>query len=248
MNMENEPLVKMVNIHKWFGKIYALQGVDFHVNHGEVVGLVGDNGAGKSTLIKILSGVYPPDIGEIFFEGKKVSFKSPKDAIRLGIETLYQDIALVPQMNIPRNFFLGREIEKRIGPIKLLDLKKMEQESLRALEAIGLRIINPRVSVENLSGGQRQGVALARAMCFKRKLLILDEPTNNLSVKETMKVLEYVERLKREGIASIFVTHNIHHVYAVADRIVILSHGKKVGDYLKDEISVDEIIQIIVSS
>jgi len=248
MNMENKPLVKMVNIHKWFGKIYALQGVDFHVNHGEVVGLVGDNGAGKSTLIKILSGVYPPDIGEILFEGRKVSFKSPKDAIRLGIETLYQDIALVPQMNIPRNFFLGREIEKRIGPIKLLDLKKMERESLRALEAIGLRIINPRVPVENLSGGQRQGVALARAMCFKRKLLILDEPTNNLSVKETMKVLEYVKCLKKEGIASIFVTHNIHHVYSIADRIVILSHGKKVGDYLKDEISVDEIIQIIVSS
>jgi simple sugar transport system ATP-binding protein len=248
MDSGNEPLVKMVNIHKWFGRVYALRGVDFYVNHGEVVGLVGDNGAGKSTLIKILSGVYPPDMGEIFFEGRRVSFKSPKDAIRLGIETLYQDIALVPQMNIPRNFFLGREIEKQLGPIKLLDLKKMGCESLKCLEAIGLKIANPKVSVENLSGGQRQGVALARAMYFKRKLLILDEPTNNLSVKETMKVLEYVRRLKEEGIASIFVTHNIHHVYAIADRIVILSHGKKVGDYLKDEISVDEIIQIIVSS
>jgi simple sugar transport system ATP-binding protein len=248
MDSGDEPLVKMVNIHKWFGRVYALRGVDFYVNHGEVVGLVGDNGAGKSTLIKILSGVYPPDMGEIFFEGRRVSFKSPKDAIRLGIETLYQDIALVPQMNIPRNFFLGREIEKQLGPIKLLDLKKMGWESLKCLEAIGLKIANPKVSVENLSGGQRQGVALARAMYFKRKLLILDEPTNNLSVKETMKVLEYVRRLKEEGIASIFVTHNIHHVYAIADRIVILSHGKKVGDYLKDEISVDEIIQIIVSS
>jgi simple sugar transport system ATP-binding protein len=248
MDSGNEPLVKMVNIHKWFGRVYALRGVDFYVNHGEVVGLVGDNGAGKSTLIKILSGVYPPDMGEIFFEGRRISFKSPKDAIRLGIETLYQDIALVPQMNIPRNFFLGREIEKQLGPIKLLDLKKMECESLKCLEAIGLKIANPKVSVENLSGGQRQGIALARAMYFKRKLLILDEPTNNLSVKETMKVLEYVRRLKEEGIASIFVTHNIHHVYAIADRIVILSHGKKVGDYLKDEISVDEIIQMIVSS
>jgi simple sugar transport system ATP-binding protein len=238
----------MVNIHKWFGKIYALKGVDFCVNRAEVVGLVGDNGAGKSTLIKILSGVYPPDIGEIFFEEKRVSFKSPKNAIELGIETLYQDIALVPQMDVARNFFLGREITKDLGPVKFLDLKRMAQESLKSLEAIGLRIADPRISVENLSGGQRQGVALARAMYFKRKLVILDEPTNNLSVKESMKVLEYVSRLKEEGISSIFVTHNIHHVYSVADRIVVLSHGRKVGDYLKDDISVDEIIQMVVSS
>ena len=238
----------MVNIHKWFGKIYALKGVDFCVNRAEVVGLVGDNGAGKSTLIKILSGVYPPDIGEIFFEEKRVSFKSPKNAIELGIETLYQDIALVPQMDVARNFFLGREITKDLGPVKFLDLKRMAQESLKSLEAIGLRIADPRISVENLSGGQRQGVALARAVYFKRKLVILDEPTNNLSVKESMKVLEYVSRLKEEGISSIFVTHNIHHVYSVADRIVVLSHGRKVGDYLKDDISVDEIIQMVVSS
>jgi simple sugar transport system ATP-binding protein len=174
----------MVNIHKWFGKIYALKGVDFCVNRAEVVGLVGDNGAGKSTLIKILSGVYPPDIGEIFFEEKRVSFKSPKNAIELGIETLYQDIALVPQMDVARNFFLGREITKDLGPVKFLDLKRMAQESLKSLEAIGLRIADPRISVENLSGGQRQGVALARAMYFKRKLVILDEPTNNLSVRK----------------------------------------------------------------
>jgi len=248
LNIRNSPLIRMVNIHKWFGKIYTLKGVDFYVNRAEVVGLVGDNGAGKSTLIKILSGVYPPDIGEIFFEEKRVSFKSPKNAIELGIETLYQDIALVPQMDVARNFFLGREITKDLGPVKFLDLKRMAQESLKSLEAIGLRIADPRISVENLSGGQRQGVALARAMYFKRKLVILDEPTNNLSVKESMKLLEYVSRLKEEGISSIFVTHNIHHVYSVADRIVVLSHGRKVGDYLKDDISVDEIIQMVVSS
>jgi simple sugar transport system ATP-binding protein len=246
--MGDGPLVRMVNIHKWFGKIYALRGVDFYVNRAEVVGLVGDNGAGKSTLIKILSGVYPPDIGEIFFEGRRVSFKSPRDAIELGIETLYQDIAVVPQMDIARNFFLGREITKQLGPVKLLNLKKMVQESLKSLEAIGLRIADPRMPVENLSGGQRQGVALARAMYFKRKLLILDEPTNNLSVKESMKVLEFVSRLKEEGISSIFVTHNIHHVYSIADRVVVLSHGRKVGDYLKNDTSVDEIIRMVVSS
>jgi len=247
-NIGNGQLVKMVNIHKWFGKIYALKGVDFHVNRGEVVGLVGDNGAGKSTLIKILSGVYPPDIGEIFFEGKRVSFASPKDAINLGIETLYQDVALVAQLDVPRNFFLGREITKQLGPVKLLDIKKMTQESLKSLEAIGLRIVDPRMPIEHLSGGQRQGIALARAMYFKRKLLILDEPTNNLSVKESISVLEFVNRLKKEGISSIFVTHNIHHVYAIADRIVVLSHGRKVGDFLKDDTTVDKIIQLIVSA
>jgi simple sugar transport system ATP-binding protein len=200
MSVKNTPLIKMVNIHKWFGRVYALQGVDFSVNNAEVVGLVGDNGAGKSTLMKILSGVYPPDVGEIFFEGKKVMFRSPKDAMELGIETLYQDIALVPLMSISRNFFLGREIVKSFG-LKLLDLKRMDDESLKGLNALGLHIADPKVPVENLSGGQRQGVALARAMYFKRRLLILDEPTNNLSVKESVKVLEFVTRLKEQGIS-----------------------------------------------
>lgn len=241
----SKPLVEMVNIHKWFGRVYALQGVDFTVNHSEVVGLVGDNGAGKSTLMKILSGLYPPDIGEIYFEGKKVQFSSPRDAMKLGIETIYQDIAIAPLMNIPRNVFMGREIERKLGIIKLLDLKKMKEESIKVLKGLGLEIPNIDMPVENLSGGQRQGVVIARAMYFKSKLLILDEPTNNLSVKESLKVLEFIKELRKQGISSVFITHNLHHVYPVADRIVVLSHGKKVGEFKKDETSIEEITNLI---
>ncbi|HID17520.1 TPA: sugar ABC transporter ATP-binding protein [Candidatus Bathyarchaeota archaeon] len=244
---ESAPLVKMVNIHKWFGKVYALKGVNFTVNHAEVVGLVGDNGAGKSTLIKILSGIYPPDEGKIYFEGKEVRFSSPKEAMKLGIETIHQDIVLASLMSIARNIFMGRELENRVGIIKLLDLKKMREESIKALSDIGLFITDPDTIVENLSGGQRQGVAIARAMYFKTKLLILDEPTNNLSVKESARVLEFIKGLKNAGISSIFITHNLHHVYPVADRIVVLSHGRNVGTFRKEETSIEHITQMITA-
>ncbi|MEM2175298.1 MAG: ATP-binding cassette domain-containing protein [Candidatus Micrarchaeia archaeon] len=181
--MPENALVKMVDIHKWFGKVYALKGVDFTVNKEEIVGLVGDNGAGKSTLIKILAGIYPPDKGKIYFEGKEVKFSSPRDAMKIGIEVIHQELTVAPLMSIARNIFMGREIEKRIGLIKLLDLKRMEDEAAKALNRIGLFIRDMNTIVENLSGGERQGVAIARAMYFKTKLLILDEPTNNLSVK-----------------------------------------------------------------
>ncbi|MEM4311163.1 MAG: ATP-binding cassette domain-containing protein [Nitrososphaerales archaeon] len=242
---KNKPLVEMIDIHKWFGRVYALQGVDFTVNHAEVVGLVGDNGAGKSTLMKILSGLYPPDKGEIYFDGKKVKFSSPKDAMNLGIETIYQDIAIAPLMNITRNVFMGRELERKIGPISFLDLRRMERESLNALRNLGLEIEDMKMPVENLSGGQRQGVVIARAMYFKSKLLILDEPTNNLSVKESLRVLEFIRELKNQNISSVFITHNLHHVYPVADKIVVLSHGKKVGEFRKEETSIEHITHLI---
>jgi len=242
------PLVQMVNIHKWFGRVYALKGVDFTVGYNEIVGLVGDNGAGKSTLIKILSGVYSPDEGEIYCDGKRVDFSSPKDAIKAGIETLYQETAVVNEMNIMRNIFMGREPVRRFGPIRWLDVKKMARESIRALEGVGLHLRSPLTLVKELSGGERQGVTIARAMYFKTKLLILDEPTNNLSVKESRKVLQFVRDLKNQGISSIFITHNLYHVYPVADRIVVMSHGKKVGDFKKEKTSVEELIRLIVSS
>uniref|UniRef100_A0A7V4N3T3 Sugar ABC transporter ATP-binding protein n=1 Tax=Thermodesulfobacterium geofontis TaxID=1295609 RepID=A0A7V4N3T3_9BACT len=245
--MSEGNLVKMVDIHKWFGKVYALKGVDFSVNRGEIVGLVGDNGAGKSTLIKILSGIYPPDKGRIYFEGKEVKFSSPRDAMKIGIEVIHQELTVAPLMSIARNIFMGREIEKHIGPIKLLDLKRMRDESLRALNKIGLFMRDVDTIIENLSGGERQGVAIARAMYFKTKLLILDEPTNNLSVKESAKVLEFIKELKNEGISCVFITHNLYHVYPIADRIVVLSHGKKVGDFKKEETSIENITQIITS-
>ena len=239
------PLVKLVNIHKWFGRVSALEGVDLSADYNEIVGLVGDNGAGKSTLIKILSGVYSPDKGEIRWEGKKINFSSPKDAIKLGIETIHQEAALVDKMNIMRNIFIGREPVIRFGPMGWLNMKKMASESMRALEGVALYLRSPQALVEELSGGQRQGVAIARAMYFKTKLLILDEPTNNLSVKESKRILRSVTELKDQGISSVFITHNLYHVYPIADRIVVLSHGKKVGEFRKEETSIDDLTELI---
>lgn len=245
--VERKNLVEMVNIHKWFSGVCALRGVDFSVGYGEVVGLVGDNGAGKSTLIKILSGVYPPDEGKIYFEGKECHFSSPREARMLGIETIYQEAAMVPKMSVMRNIFMGRELAKfRIGPLAYLDIPRMEEESMKALERVDLRLRSPHAPVDELSGGQRQGVAIARAMYFKSKLVILDEPTNNLSVKESERVLEFVRELKKQGISSIFISHNLYHVYPVADRIVVLSHGEKIGDFRKEETSVEEITKLMV--
>ncbi len=239
------PLVKLVNIHKWFGRVSALEGVDLSADYNEIVGLVGDNGAGKSTLIKILSGVYSPDKGEIRWGGKKINFSSPKDAIKLGIETIHQEAALVDRMNIMRNIFIGREPVIRFGPVGWLNMKKMASESMRALEGVALYLRSPQALVEELSGGQRQGVAIARAMYFKTKLLVLDEPTNNLSVKESKRILRSVTELKEQGISSIFITHNLYHVYPIADRIVVLSHGKKVGEFKKEETSIDDLTELI---
>lgn len=239
------PLVKLVNIHKWFGRVSALEGVDLSADYNEIVGLVGDNGAGKSTLIKILSGVYSPDKGEIRWEGKKINFSSPKNAIKLGIETIHQEAALVDKMNIMRNIFIGREPVIRFGPMGWLNMKKMASESMRALEGVALYLRSPQALVEELSGGQRQGVAIARAMYFKTKLLVLDEPTNNLSVKESKRILRSVTELKEQGISSIFITHNLYHVYPIADRIVVLSHGKKVGEFKKEETSIDDLTELI---
>jgi len=235
-------LVEMRNIHKWFGAVHALRGVDFTVRHGEIVGLVGDNGAGKSTLIKCLAGVYQPDEGEIYFEGRKVKIRSPQEARKLGIETVFQEQALAPDLNIYRNVFMGREI-KKYGIF--LDKKTMMYESRKALEILGINLPNLETPVRFLSGGQRQAVAISRAILFKAKLVILDEPTTALSVKEAQKVLDFIVQLKQQGIASIFITHNIYHVYSIADRIVVLDRGKKIGDFNKNEVSPEDIIKLI---
>jgi simple sugar transport system ATP-binding protein len=243
--MNNTPIVQLTNIHKWFGRVCALEGVELDVDYSEIVGLVGDNGTGKSTLIKILSGVFPPDKGEIKFQGQNVEFASPEEAINAGIETIYQETAVVDTMSIMRNIFMGREVTHRFGPFRWLDLKKMGRESMNALKMVDLHLRSPSTIVGELSGGQRQGVAIARAMYFKTKLLILDEPTNNLSVKESKRILEFIKELKKQGISSIFITHNLHHVYPVADRIFVLSHGKEVGVYLKEETSIEELTDLI---
>ncbi|MCD6551246.1 ATP-binding cassette domain-containing protein [Thermotoga sp.] len=242
----SEFLVEMRGIRKSFGGVQALKGVDFWVRRNEIVGLLGDNGAGKSTLIKILVGYYQPDEGEIYFEGKRVAFKSPWDSRRLGIETVYQDLALVNLMPIWRNFFLGREIVK--GPFGTLDVKRMKKITVGALKDVGIFVRSPDETVAFLSGGERQAIAIARAIHFGAKLLILDEPTAALSVGETQRVLEHILEAKRRGIAVIFITHNIYHVYEVADRFVLLEKGEKIGDLEKTETTPEKIMEIIAAS
>ncbi len=244
----SELLVEMKGIVKNFGKVQALKGVDFSVGREEVVGLLGDNGAGKSTLIKILVGYYQPDEGEIYFEGKRVVFKSPWDSRRLGIETVYQDLALVNLMPVWRNFFLGRELKKKVAGIELLDVRKMKKLSMDYLKTVGIELRSPNETVAFLSGGERQAVAIARALYFGAKLLILDEPTAALSVGETRRVLELILETKRRGTSVVFITHNIYHVYEVADRLVILEKGEKIGDYRKDEVTPEEVMDIIASA
>ncbi len=240
------PLVYMENISRYFGLIAALENVYFTVDRGEIVGLLGDNGAGKSTLIKVLTGVHPATSGQIYFEGQPVRITSPKVARAMGIETVYQDLALVNLMSISRNFFLGRTPEKRVGPVKLLDKDTMNRLTVEALADIGIEIRRPEEEVLRMSGGERQSIAIGRAKYFGSKLLILDEPTSALSVGETRKVLGYTLEAKKAGLGVIFITHNIGHVYQVADRFTIISHGHKVGDFLKGEVSQEEISQMIM--
>jgi len=228
VNIDN--FVYMEGVSKYFGKVIALDDVYFSIKPREIVGLVGDNGAGKSTLIKILSGLYSPAKGVIYFEGKKVNFSSPRDAINVGIETTHQDLALVDDLEIHRNIFMGRELNRLLGGfIPCLDKQRMIREAEKALENIGIQ--GDRVSVEdtvrNLSGGEKQAVAIGRAAYFKAKLVIMDEPTAAMSLKETKKILELMIRLKETGSAVIFISHNIHHVFSIADRLTIRVVGKR---------------------
>jgi len=245
-NSDNsQSLLKMVGIQKWFGRVHALTGVDFEIKPGEVVGLVGDNGAGKSTLIKVAAGYHRADEGQIFWEGKEVKINSTRDARALGIETVYQEQALAPQLSIARNIFMGREPVTHLG---FMDTKAMNESSLQALANIGLTFKAPDTMVSTLSGGQRQGVAIARAIHFHAKLVILDEPTIALSVKEVNEVLDFVRGLKEKGIAVIFITHAIYHVCSVADRMVVIAHGKPHMDLRTADTNVDDLSDIIVKS
>jgi simple sugar transport system ATP-binding protein len=243
-----DALIRCEGLQKWYGGVHALKGVDFHAERAEIVGLVGDNGAGKSTLIKILSGAHRPDAGRISVEGREVDLHSPKEAMRLGIETIYQYTAMVPQMSVARNIFIGREPLK--GPslfgVGLMDRGRMAKHAIDSLTNVDLRTRSPETPVDELSGGQRQAVAIARAMYFKSKVLILDEPTNHLSVKETNRVLDYVVGLKDQGITSIFISHNLHHIHPIADRIVAMARGEKVADIGKADISLEEMTAMIV--
>jgi len=239
-------LLKCANINKWYGNLHALKNVNLSINKGEVIGLIGDNGAGKSTLIKVICGVHKLDEGEIFFEGNKVNIDNPKSAMNLGIETIHQYNTMFQEMSIARNVFIGREPKKfGLSFLGLLDEKKMDHESMKAIKEVGLNLRSPHIPVKELSGGERQGVSIARSMYFKSKMLILDEPTNHLSVKETLKVLEYVKSLSNIGIGSIFISHNLYHIHEVADRIIGMARGEKVCDMDKKDTTVNELIKLI---
>ena len=240
-------LARMENIEKNFRAVQALKKVSVEIRPGEILGLLGDNGAGKSTLIKILAGVFPPDRGKIFFEDVEVNFSSPKDARAMGIETVHQALSLVDVMSISRNFFLGREPIKKIGPIYLLDKKKMNKECEKAVTGLGVGVRSTDEFVSILSGGERQAISIGRAMHFKVKLLILDEPLNALSVRETKEVLRQIEKAKESGVSVIFITHNVYHVYPVAERFVMLDKGIKIGEVDKKNASPEDIIEIIAS-
>ncbi|MCK4241405.1 MAG: sugar ABC transporter ATP-binding protein [Candidatus Atribacteria bacterium] len=238
---KNLPLVKVQDVYKWYGKVQALKGINLEVYPGEIIGLIGDNGAGKSTLIKILSGVLSKNRGKIYWNGEETNISSVKDARNLGIETVYQDQAVIGCLSVAQNIFMGRQPVKSWGPIKILDKSKMRKESEKLAGDLKLHIPSPDQEVRFCSGGERQGVAISRAMYFQAKLVILDEPTTALAVSGVNKVLNFITRLKEEKIASIFVTHNLHHVYSVADRFVVLSRGEKVADVKKEETSIDDL-------
>ncbi len=246
MTMTNE-LVRMEHINKFFGLVQALNDVSFTVRKQEIVGLLGDNGAGKSTLIKILSGALTADSGDIYLKGDKVHIRNTTDAIGYGIETIYQDSALVTQLSIARNLFLGRE--PLTGPrfLNRMDQDAMNAVSRELLKQVGIsKEIPPTTPISSLSGGERQAVAIARALQFKSELIILDEPTNNLGVEETQGVLRFVRNARDSGSSCIFIAHNIYHVFQVVDRIVVLRRGKKVADDINPkQTTIEEVEQVI---
>jgi len=245
MTEGNGCLVEMKDIYKSFGKVFALRGINLNVNNNEIVGLLGDNGAGKSTLIKILSGAQAPTKGEVRIRGEKINFKSysPLAARYLGIETVYQEKTLGENQPIWRNIFLGRPITNKAGFINI-DTEKEETNKIMK-DFIGLRGVgvSPDTKVSNLSGGERQGLAIGRAMYFNSELVILDEPTLALSLTEVRKVLDFIGKLKEGGKSCVIISHNIPDIYTVSDKFVILDRGEVVGEYRKSEISREELIE-----
>jgi simple sugar transport system ATP-binding protein len=240
-----QPFIELKGITHQYGPILALNKVDFKIHRAEIVGLVGDNGAGKSTLIKILSGVLKPTGGEIFVEGEKKVFESARDAMNCGMETIYQDMNLIDVMDIMRNIFFGREETYPFGFLKIKSMKKKAMDILeKEITIEGIR--SPKQLVGNLSGGQKQAVAIARAMFFKNQVLLLDEPTSALSVRETQAFLDHITRLRSEGLSVVIVTHNLYHAYQVADRFVILSHGEKIEDTLRADTTAEDLTRVIV--
>ena len=238
-----EHRLELRRISKSFGEVQSLQDVDFRVEHNEIVGLLGDNGAGKSTLIKIITGYYRPDSGELYFNGQQVDNLTVPKARSLGVETVYQERALAELQTLWRNIFLGRELSDRFGFLKV---KKMRDETHRLMiESMGFTslAVTPESVIKTFSGGEKQGVAIVRALYFHADLIVLDEPTMGLSLQETRKLLDFVRDIKQAGKSAVFIDHNVFHVYSVADRVVVLDRGKIAGEFLTKDITLDSLME-----
>ena len=241
MDLPATPLLELRRVTKSFGSVLALCEVSFQVMPGEVHCLLGDNGAGKSTLIKILSGVHRPDRGEIAVDGAPVSFASPREALDLGIATVYQDLATVPLMSVARNFFIGREPTLGRGILRRLDWRRMNRVAVEELAKMGIEIRDPAQAVGTLSGGERQSLAIARAVYFGARVLILDEPTSALGVHQASVVLRLIAHARARGLGVVFITHNIQHAFPVADTFTVLNRGRSMGSLAKGEVGREEI-------
>jgi simple sugar transport system ATP-binding protein len=243
MIMEPTYRVELRNVSKNFGEVQSLRNVDFKLGQNEVVGLLGDNGAGKSTLIKILTGYHQPSSGELYIDGNLIESLTVPMARSLGIETVYQERALAEQQTLWRNIFLGRELKTSYG---LLDVKKMKVETSKLMiESMGFTssAVSPESTIETFSGGEKQGVAIVRALYFDAEIIILDEPTMGLSLKETRRLLDFVRHIKDAGKSAVFIDHNIFHVYSVADRVVVLDRGRVAGEFNTSDISLDDLME-----
>lgn len=239
------PLLEVRDLTKYFGNVIALQGISTTVRAGEVTCVLGDNGAGKSTLIKILSGVYRQDAGRYLVDGKPVSFSSPREALDRGIATVYQDLAMIPLMSIWRNFFLGSEPTRGWGPFRRFDVDSAKRICRDNLLRMGIDIRDPDQPVGTLSGGERQSVAIARAVHFGARALILDEPTSALGVKQAGVVLRYIVQARDRGLGVVFITHNPHHAYPVGDRFLVLNRGRSLGDFPKPDLTREELTRMM---
>ncbi len=239
------PVIELKSVYKSFGTVVALQDISFAVHPGEVHCLLGDNGAGKSTLIKILAGVHQPTKGEYLIDEMPVQIASPRQALDLGIGTVYQDLAMIPLLSVTRNFFLGREPKKGRGLFKRFNVGLADEIVVKELAEIGIDVRDPSQAVGTLSGGERQCLAIARAVHFGARILILDEPTSALGVHQAAMVLKYVAQARNRGLGVIFISHNIHHAYTVADRFTLLNRGRSKGTYQRSEISRDEVLNVM---
>lgn len=238
---QHAPIIEMKNIEKHFGPVIALAGVSINIYPGECHCLLGDNGAGKSTFIKTMSGVHTPTKGEIIFEGKPMNFADPRDAMEAGIATVHQHLAMIPLMSVSRNFFMGNEPIKKIAGISFFDRDLADRVTMEAMRKMGINLRGPDQAVGTLSGGERQTVAISRAVHFGAKVLILDEPTSALGVRQTSNVLATIDKVRKQGVAVVFITHNVRHAMAVGDRFTVLNRGQTLGTAQRGEITPEEL-------